>query len=83
MSNKLQEIKDLKEALRLNPSRIIKIGHSNFERIDQDTIKTLCVTCGGKGYYLLMQGFPTDKNAKGEIVFCEICEQGFKYSRIK
>jgi len=39
----------------------------------------LCVRCGGKGFYLLMQGFPTDKNAKGEFVFCEDCEKGFKY----
>jgi len=29
-----------------------------------------------------MQGFPGDKMAKGEIVACEICEKGFKYSKL-
>jgi len=44
----------------------------------------LCVECGGKGYYLLMIGFPdkTDPNKKGEIVACEYCEKGFKYSKM-
>jgi len=43
----------------------------------------LCVRCGGKGFYLLLQGFPTDKNPKGEIVACNECEKGFKYSDMK
>jgi len=66
-----------------NPSRIIQIGHSCFERIDRDIIKQLCVTCGGKGFYLEMIGFPdkTDPNRKGELVSCD-CEQGFKYSKL-
>ena len=42
----------------------------------------LCVSWGGKGFYLLMQGFPTDKNAKGDFVFCDECEDGFKYSQM-
>ena len=42
----------------------------------------LCVRCGGKGFYLLMQGFPGDKNPKGEIVACDECEKGFKYSQL-
>ena len=81
MSNNLQEINNLKQELLQNPLRTIQIGHSNYERIDNDTIKILCVACGGKGYYLLMQGFPTDTNAKGEIVSCD-CEKGFKYSKM-
>jgi len=50
--------------------------------VDKDTIKQLCVNCGGKGFYLLMQGFPNkrDPHAKGEIIPCE-CEEGFKYKR--
>jgi len=41
------------------------------------------VTCGGKGFYLEMIGFPdkTDPNRKGELVSCD-CEQGFKYSKL-
>ncbi len=44
----------------------------------------LCVKCGGKGYYLLMIGFPdkTDPHKKGEIVGCEMCEKGFKYLQL-
>lgn len=43
----------------------------------------LCVSCGGKGYYLLMHGFPDPKNPRaikgnGEIVSCD-CEKGFNY----
>jgi len=38
------------------------------------------VTCGGKGFFLLMQGFPTDKNPKGDFVTCD-CEDGFKYTK--
>ena len=53
--------------------------------MDQTTIKQLCVNCGGKGFYLLMQGFPDPKNprnikGKGEIIPCD-CEDGFKYSK--
>jgi len=52
--------------------------------VDKDTIKRLCVTCGGKGFYLLMHGFPNkrDLHRKGEIVSCN-CEDGFKYRKIK
>ncbi len=39
----------------------------------------LCVRCGGKGYYLLINGFPGIHN-KGEIVFCGECEKGFNYT---
>jgi len=53
--------------------------------VDKETIKQLCVSCGGKGFYLLIQGFPDSKssNRQGEITPCD-CEDGFKYSeRIK
>jgi len=52
--------------------------------VDKDTIKQLCVSCGGKGFFLLMQGFPNASNQskKGEIMFCDQCEDGFKYSRM-
>jgi len=54
--------------------------------VDKDTIKRLCITCGGKGFYLLMHGFPDPKNprsitGKGEIIPCD-CEDGFKYSQM-
>jgi len=57
-----------------NPKNIIQIGHSFKEKIDSQTDKVLCVSCGGKGFYLLMQ-YGTDK---GELVGCD-CEKGFKY----
>jgi len=38
----------------------------------------LCVSCGGKGFYLLV----TVGNKKGELVFCGECEDGFKYSKM-
>jgi len=57
-----------------NPKNIIQIGHSFAERIDKETNKVLCVECGGKGFYLLIQ----NGNTKGELVGCE-CEKGFKY----
>ena len=66
----------------MNPQRIIQIGHSNYEKIDDQTIKMVCVRCGSKGFYLLMQGFPGDNNASGEIVACDECEKGFKYSQL-
>jgi len=51
--------------------------------VDKDTIKQLCVSCGGKGFYLLMQGFPNQKDSAklGEIIPCD-CEDGFKYSKM-
>jgi len=51
--------------------------------VDKDTIKRLCVSCGGKGFYLLMHGFPNkrDPHQKGEIMPCD-CEDGFKYSKM-
>jgi len=50
--------------------------------VDKDTIKQLCVNCGGKGFYLLMQGFPNSKaiGKKGEIMSCD-CEAGFNYKQ--
>jgi len=45
------------------------------EKIDSKTNKILCVECGGKGFYLLVQA----SNRKGELVQCEYCEKGFKY----
>jgi len=38
----------------------------------------LCVSCGGKGFYLLV----TVGNKIGEIIPCEECEDGFKYSKM-
>jgi len=58
-----------------NPQNTIQIGHSFAEKIDAKTNKILCVECGGKGFYLLVQ--VGDKI--GEIVSCEMCEEGFKY----
>jgi len=83
MSNNLQEINNLAQLLAQKPQLTIPIGHNCFERIDQQTIKQLCVECGGKGFYLLMQGFPNplNTNRQGEIVACE-CENGFKYSKM-
>jgi len=41
------------------------------------------VSCGGKGFYLLLQGIPGQtENPKGELVACELCEKGFKYSKM-
>jgi len=62
----------------MSQQNIIKTGHNLFEKIDDRTIKKLCVSCGGKGYYLLCNIF----DHKGELVSCEMCEQGFKYERI-
>jgi len=69
----------------MNAQRIIQIGHNYFEQHDKDTIKQLCVNCGGKGFYLLMQGFPNasrNPRAKGEIQPCTDCEDGYKYSKM-
>jgi len=68
----------LKAEIRKNPKNIIQIGHSFTEKIDDVTNKILCVTCGGKGFYLLCV-YP---ETKGELVSCEMCEQGFKYEKI-
>jgi len=57
------------------PQNIIQTGHSFAEKIDEKTNKILCVECGGKGFYLLVQV----GCKKGEIVSCEMCEEGFKY----
>jgi len=61
-----------------NPKNIIQIGHSFKEKIDDLTNKILCVTCGGKGVYLLIEYGQT----KGELVSCEKCEKGFRYEKI-
>jgi len=63
--------------LRLNPQHTIQIGHNFGERIDERTVKILCVTCGGKGFYLLCN-YP---ETSGELTACD-CEQGFKYEKI-
>jgi len=60
-----------------NPKNIIQTGHSFTEKIDDLTNKILCVTCGGKGFYLLCV-YP---DTKGELVSCD-CENGFKYQKI-
>jgi len=54
---------------------IIQTGHNFAEVIDRKTNKILCVECGGKGFYLLVQV----ENRRGEFVHCEYCEKGFKY----
>jgi len=54
---------------------IIQTGHNFTEKIDKETNKILCLECGGKGFYLLVQ----NGNTKGELVHCEYCEKGFKY----
>jgi len=55
--------------------RTIQTGHNLTEKIDNDTNKILCLECGGKGFYLLVQV----GNTRGECVYCEYCEKGFKY----
>jgi len=60
---------------QLTNQDIILTGHKFAEKIDDKTHKILCVTCGGKGFYLLMNFW----NQKGDIVSCEMCEKGFKY----
>jgi len=54
---------------------LILTGHNYLEKIDEKTNKVLCVECGGKGFYLLVQA----SNRIGEFVHCEYCEKGFKY----
>jgi len=57
-------------------------GVDLYEQHDKDTIKQVCVSCGGKGFYLLIQGVPGIDQAKGKLVECEECENGFKYSKL-
>ncbi len=69
-----------------NPLSLEKTGHDLFEQHDKDTLKTICVECGGKGFYLLMHGFPDPKNprdikGKGEVIPCS-CEDGFIYQKM-
>jgi len=60
----------------MGSNRIILTGHSIVEKIDEQTHKILCVECGGKGFYLLIQF----GNTKGELISCD-CEEGFKYRK--
>jgi len=60
------------------PLRIILTGHNLYEQHDKDTIKQLCVTCGGKGFYLLCKL----GDHRGIITPCEECEDGFKYTKM-
>jgi len=55
--------------------RGILTAHEFAEKIDNNTNKILCVTWGGKGFYLLC----TYPSTKGELVSCEMCEKGFRY----
>lgn len=66
----------------MTPQAIIQTGHELFERIDKETIKQLCVSCGGKGFYLLIQGVPGICKPIGEIQPCDECEDGFKYKNL-
>jgi len=68
--------------LKQKPLDLDRIGHDLFEKHDKDTIKTVCISCGGKGVYLLMKGMPGPNNTKGELMPCEECEDGFKYSKM-
>jgi len=63
--------------MQMSTDRLILTGHEFTEKIDDKTNKILCVTCGGKGFYLLMN-YWTDK---GEIVNCDLCELGFRYGK--
>jgi len=60
----------------MSSNRIILTGHEFTEKIDKETDKVLCMECGGKGFYLLIQF----GNTKGELISCD-CEQGFKYRK--
>jgi len=59
----------------MTSQRLILTGHNFTEKIDKEVNKILCVECGGKGFYLLVQA----SNRRGEFVNCEYCEKGFKY----
>lgn len=60
-----------------HPTNTIQIGHNFSEKIDENTSKVLCVSCGGKGFYLEIVGMDT----KGELVSCLDCEKGFRYGK--
>jgi len=59
----------------MDQQRGILTAHKFGEKIDNSTNKILCVTCGGKGYYLLIEY----GSHNGELVYCEACEKGFRY----
>jgi len=61
---------------------MLNLGVDLYEQHDKDTIKQVCVSCGGKGFYLLIQGVPGINEAKGVLVECEECENGFKYRKL-
>jgi len=61
---------------------IVWTGHNLYEQHDNNTIKQLCVQCGGKGIYLLIHGVPGINEPKGVLTPCEECEDGFKYSKM-
>jgi len=60
---------------------IERTGRDLYEQHDKDTIKQVCVSCGGKGFYLLIQGVPGINEPKGVLTECE-CEDGFKYRKL-
>jgi len=65
--------------------RQIPAHFSNFiERIDDQTYKSVCRQCGGKGYYL-HQNYDLTRGVidKQEIVNCDQCESGFIYGEKK
>jgi len=68
--------------LTQNPLSIDRTGHDLYEQHDKDTIKQVCVSCGTKGYYLLIQGVPGINEAKGVLVECDQCENGYKYRKL-
>jgi len=61
----------------MSSNQLILTGHKFAEKIDDKTQKILCVTCGGKGYYALLDYW----TKKGEIVNCDQCENGFRYGK--
>jgi len=56
---------------------------SNYiEKIDDTTVKQVCKTCGGKGYYIHQWAdYETKKVYKSEWVNCDQCEGGFIYGK--
>jgi len=82
MSNNLQEIKNLQAKIKtVSPKNFALTTLNWFEQHDQNTIKQLCVSCGGKGFYLLIQGVPGGKQTKGILTACD-CEDGFIYKKM-
>jgi len=61
----------------MDSNRLILTGHEFSEKIDDSTQKILCQTCGGKGFYLLIEY----GQHQGEIVNCDLCESGFRYGK--